>query len=551
MKQDTRLSPGADGQDRIIVIGLDSADPDLVQMWAKAGRLPFMSSLIESGVWARLLSTRALFGDSPWPTFNTSVSPAKHGFYNFQQMKRGTTDIIRIDARHCRYLPFWWLLRNAGKQVAVFDIPKTYPLEGIDGIQIAAWGEHYPLLTMSSLPPALAKELSARFGTYRHPKEIVNPTRITQELRIYDTLMSNLEKKLEATRFLMAQHDWDLFISVFAEAHYAGHQFFHHCEKRHWAHDPKKAVKLGDTVQNIYSALDSALATLLQGALDKATVFIVSVHGIETNFSGNFFMPAILEKLGFQVAAAPVNDGKGPRSVMDLSRGLREKFIPRPVREFINDRIVPQSFHDQMSSHQFSSSIDWKKTKAFFLPSDHFQGFISINLKGREPWGVIHPGAEFEEACNHVCDELKRLVNPETGKSAVKEAVQISRIYKGENRYLLPDVVIQWADDGPINQLYHPSFGLIEEPYGELRKSQHSADGFMIAAGKHIHQKATVLTGASTMDLGPTILYLMGQTVPNDMDGKVLVDLIDEDFKRNNEVKYGNRPLVVPEEMRL
>jgi len=93
----------------------------------------------------------------------------------------------------------------------------------------------------------------------------VRPKRISQEVRIYNTLMSNIEKKIEATRFLMAQEDWDLFITVFAESHYAGHQLYHHFQRSHWAYDPKRAARLGDTLPRTYSELDSALATLLKG----------------------------------------------------------------------------------------------------------------------------------------------------------------------------------------------------------------------------------------------------------------------------------------------
>jgi type I phosphodiesterase/nucleotide pyrophosphatase len=121
------------GKHRVMVIGLDSVDPDLVLRWSQEGRLPFLHSLMQSGVWTRLISTHDIFNDSPWPTFNTGVSPGKHGFYNHIQFRRGTTEIFRSDARSCYYLPFWWLLRGAGKKVAVFDVPKTYPLPGIEG----------------------------------------------------------------------------------------------------------------------------------------------------------------------------------------------------------------------------------------------------------------------------------------------------------------------------------------------------------------------------------------------------------------------------------
>jgi predicted AlkP superfamily phosphohydrolase/phosphomutase len=536
-------------RNKIIIIGLDSFDPDLLQKWSTEGRLPFLKTLMESGVWARLLSTSGIFPDSPWPSFNTGVSPAKHAYYNLIQLKRGTTEIIRVDARYCRYLPFWWLLRGAGKKAAIFDVPKTYPIEGIDGVQVAAWGEHYPLLKQSSLPPDLARELSARFGKYPHTKEIHNPKRISQEVKIYENIMRNIERKVEATQFLMAQEDWDLFVTVFGESHYAGHQFFHHFERTHWAHSQAGAARLSETLPNTYSELDKALAELFKGASDSRTIFIVSVHGIETNHSGNHLMPRVLEGLGYQVRAANEEKAGGAFGFFDLTRVLRN-LIPQQIRDLINEKIVPQSFHDDLFAHQFSSGIDWKKTKAFFLPSDHFQGFISINLKGREPFGVVSPGAEYEEVCNQLSYELSKLVNSRTGNRAVRSVVQVSKIYQGKNLFNLPDIVIQWAEEGEIKQLHHPRFGLIKEDPLTYRKSQHTADGFMIAVGENINKNA-VLNGASTMDLAPTILYLMGQEIPNDMDGQVLLDLVTPEFRNNNEVKYGERSLVNPHEIRF
>lgn len=507
-----------------------------------------MSSLLESGVWRKLVSIGSVFSDAPWLSFNTGVLAGKHGSYNFLQLKRGTTDIVRMNARSCRYLPFWSLLQNTDKKAAVFDVPKTYPIAGIDGIQISAWGEEYPLLKQCSLPKGLVEELSARFGRYTHTKEIINPSRISHELRKYNTLMSNIKKKLKAVQFIREREDWDLFMTSFGEAHYANHLFFHHFNKSHWAYDPKKATRLSDALPNIYSELDSALATLLKGVSDRATIFIVSVHGIATNYSANHLMPSVLEKLGFQ-ARADQNNDPGNLSEKTLLQGLRN-LIPTQIRDFINDWIVPQSFHDKMLSQQFSSSIDWQKTKAFFLPISHFQGFISINLKGRELCGVVQPGAEYEEICNQICDELKLLVNPETGKPAIREVIRASQIFPGENLYNLPEIIIQWAEDGLINQLQHPKFGLISERRHDLRKTQHSGEGFMIAAGKHIN-KAAILNRVSSLDLAPTILYLMGQSIPDYMDGRVLLELIDEKFKWNNKVKYGKKPLAVFQEMGL
>jgi len=40
------------------------------------------------------------------------------------------------------------------------------------------------------------------------------------------------------------------------------------------------------------------------------------------------------------------------------------------------------------------------------------------------------------------------------------------------------------------------------------------------------------------MDIAPTILYLMGQPVPKNMDGKVLMDIVEDKFKEHHSLNY-------------
>lgn len=42
------------------------------------------------------------------------------------------------------------------------------------------------------------------------------------------------------------------------------------------------------------------------------------------------------------------------------------------------------------------------------------------------------------------------------------------------------------------------------------------------------------------MDLAPTILYLKGNKIPEDMDGRVLEEIITEKFLKENDIKYNN-----------
>jgi predicted AlkP superfamily phosphohydrolase/phosphomutase len=532
---------------KVIVIELDACDPHLVRQWSKEGRLPFLTSLIERGTWVDLVSGHGFFPDAPWTVFNTGVVPAKTGFFNFLQLKRGTTDIIRVGAYDVKRYPFWWLLRDSGKKVAVFDAPKTYPIEGLHGVQVAGWGEHYPLIESCSLPADLLREVVAKFGVYRRTGEIPYPKRPSIERRLRDTIRYALDRKLKATQFLMDQEDWDLFVGAFGESHYAGHQFYHHFDRSHWAHDPAWARTLHDALPTVYMELDAALGTLLQGVSADTTLFVVSVHGIDTNYSRNHLMPVVLEKLGWQVPADTAQADADHLRTFKLTQSLRN-LMPQSLRDWINTHVVPESFHDQVCADQFRRHLDWKRSRAFFLPSDHFQGFISVNVQGREPFGTVRPGDEYDAVCAELITELKRLTDPDTGTPAVRDAVQVAKIYRGEYLFNLPDIVIYWAEDGGNTRLHHPKFGVVSDATFKLRKSQHTQDGFLIAVGKHIDPNAPI-TEAHILDVAPTLLHLFGETVPNDMDGTVLLDLLDEEFKRGHEVKYGDRPLVVPRAM--
>ncbi|WP_412069240.1 alkaline phosphatase family protein [Rubrivirga sp. IMCC43871] len=509
----------------LVLLGLDACDVDLMQRWADDGRMPFLKSLLETGAFVRLDSTRRLFGDSPWPTANTGTTPAKHAFYNHLQLQRGTTWIERVDAHHCRVLPFWSYLRGTGVKLGALDVPKTFPIDGVDGVQICAWGEHYQLLkTAASEPPSAVDDIERRFGPYPHPPEVTVTRSHRQERGIYDTLSANLEKKRQATEYLLGLDDWDLFISVFSEIHYAGHQFYHHCHPGHWAHNPSTPDDLKDALPRIHSELDAALASVFEHLPENTTYLVFSVHGLETNVSANHLLHDILEKLGYLLPAQHPAPEDLLGRVLQQTRKLRE-FIPDAARRFINTHLVSEAAHDRAHASAFSHGIDWDQTRAFPLEGDHFQGFVSANLKGREPHGTVEKGADLDALLDEIRVELKQLVNVETGEPAVHDVVRISDVYPGPSAEELPDLVVQWAGEGPIRAVRHPRVGTVSMEGFALRQTQHAPDGFLIAGGPRIRAEAE-LDRASTLDLAPTILHLLGQPVPDDLDGQVLSDLL-------------------------
>ena len=128
-------------------------------------------------------------------------------------------------------------------------------------------------------------------------------------------------------------------------------------------------------------------------------------------------------------------------------------------------------------------------------------------------------------------------MNINTGRSAVREVLRVDRVHEGEYLDELPDVVVIWRGDAPINGLRSPRIGEVKGRNFHERTGSHRPYGFLLAAGNHIASKGRV-EGGSIMDIAPTILYLMGEPVPKDMDGQVMLHIIDDVFKQNNPVRY-------------
>jgi len=73
----------------------------------------------------------------------------------------------------------------------------------------------------------------------------------------------------------------------------------------------------------------------------------------------------------------------------------------------------------------------------------------------------------------------------------------------------------------------------------DVATASHAAapEGFFLAVGDGIRPGAA-LHGASVLDVAPTLLYLMGLPVARDMEGRVLTEMLDDGFARENPLTF-------------
>jgi predicted AlkP superfamily phosphohydrolase/phosphomutase len=299
-------------------------------------------------------------------------------------------------------------------------------------------------------------------------------------------------------------------------------------DKEHPAHNPEIVKKIENIFLKVFTAIDDWIAKFIQ-INPEADVLVFSGSGMGPNYSGWHLLPEVLKKLGM----TSVSNGNGSEK-----SGFK-KFLPskkwgayriRKVEDTLSlnvietlRRIIPRRIWDYSTRAILFAASDWKTSKAFSLPNDN-SGAIRINLKGREPNGIVEPGEEYDELCNFLTNELLQLINIDSKTNAVEEVIRVDKIFKGDNLHDLPDLIVKWKVDKPVRGFQSPSVGTIYGENPERRSGGHRSISFFTGSGPDFSE-GKILDHINLLDIPPTILHLLGVDVPQDYDGNVIHDM--------------------------
>jgi predicted AlkP superfamily phosphohydrolase/phosphomutase len=161
----------------------------------------------------------------------------------------------------------------------------------------------------------------------------------------------------------------------------------------------------------------------------------------------------------------------------------------------------------------------WPSMKAFALPS-FSEGYVRINLKGREPQGIVDP-ADYHTLCDELEAQLYALREPRTDIPLVDHIVRPRQDPLDRNPKLPDaDLIVVWQEKYATDVADSPDYGRIG-PFPPYRAGSHRAEGFILATGSNIQPDSSSSDG-HVLDLAPTILDLMGAPIPEHLEGKPL-----------------------------
>jgi predicted AlkP superfamily phosphohydrolase/phosphomutase len=531
-------------KDKVVVLGLDGATFDVMMPWIEAGRMPHIQRLMKKGCYGNLESTIHPMSPQAWTSFITGKNAGKHGIFDFTWRKPRSYEVQLTNATFREGKSLWRILSDKGKSVGVINVPMTYPPEEVNGFVIS--GMDAPGVNSNfTYPPEVYEEILDHFGRYIIGQRLWEFSRRGKEKDLLSALKDMIQLRTDVSLHFLKDRKPDFFMVVYRATDVVQHIFWKYYDPNHPLH-PGKSDGLETAIYEVYKEVDTAVGRITKTLDDDTSVIVISDHGAGGYSDRSVYLNSWLESEGFltyvdrpRKRGIVLNDRL--EQYLLSAKGRLARHVP-PKLKLDLQRMFPQLF-DKVASISYFSNIDWSKTTVY---SEEIRTSLWINLKGREPRGIVAP-EDYETLRDELIERLKNFKDPETSEPVFAKVYKKEELYEGPFLDRAPDLVLLQGQKAyeliPRSSLNVKVRKALRTPAsGEYKRDTkpsggHRLNGILIAEGKYFKVEQEV-TDNRIMDLAPTILYLMGLPVPADMDGRVMTDIFSDDFLDEYKVEY-------------
>jgi len=488
---------------RVLVIGLDGATPEIMFKLAEKGDLSNIKDLISHGAYGKLKSTIPPLSPTAWASLATGVNPGKHGIYGYSVSRNVYEEgFPRISLENMGVYTIWELASLYGKKVCVISYPFTYPPKPVNGILLSGMGA--PRSRNFVYPAELEKFLVDEIGYYPD----YDRKCLTDE-KLYDEEMNRYISGVHrAAKHFLQHFDWDLLVAVFVEPDTAQHFFWHRMDK----------------ILKCYVEMDHIVGDLVKIARsidEKTHIFIISDHGGRP-------LNKLVVLNNWLIKEGWLKLRKRALSEILRKFGINRENIKRILERVRLSKIVKETGLKASwlpSKTKGIWDIDWDKTLAY---AHQTYGQIFIN------YDKVKTREDIIRLANQIANKLKDLTDPEDGQLIVKEIYLKHQIFSGSRAYDAPDIYVV-PNDGYDFIAFHPQSDMNSLILQSPRSGTHSQEGIIICNGPGI--KKGLCIDASIVDIAPTVLYLLDIPIPTYIDGKPLLEILEDNLRSKHALK--------------
>jgi predicted AlkP superfamily phosphohydrolase/phosphomutase len=504
----------------VLLIALDGATFDVIDPLIAQGRLPAFEALLRRGARGSLRSSYPAVTPPAFASILTGCNPGRHGVYDFFSRLPDSYEFQPSHGGMMNAEPLHRIADRHGVPSVTMNTPMTYPPAPLQhGVVVS--GLETPPRSPFTHPAALQAELR---DAVEYRIELDRWYRRGEEREMMESIESLADTHRRAALHLMRTREWRLFTVTLRAPDHAQHYFWRFYERDYPGYDAARDARFAGLVPRAYELCDQAIGELAREAGDDTAIIVVSDHGFgrETKM---VHLSNWLEREGY----LRFQQGAGGRVKHALFRaGMTVDNVMAVLSKLRLERLFTGTSRTTKASvfrRAFLSydDIDWSRTQAYARGQI---GQIFLNVRGREPWGIIAPGEEYRRTRGELIARLSELRDAENGATVVERCHVREELYSGEQAAAAPDIVIDWK--GMEYWAYDVITGgrKIISPNLPTRSGGHRMEGIFIAAGTGVRH--ATIAGATVEDVAPTALRLLGVAAPP-MDGRALTEVLETD----------------------
>ncbi|MHB1132745.1 MAG: alkaline phosphatase family protein [Chloroflexota bacterium] len=297
----------------------------------------------------------------------------------------------------------------------------------------------------------------------------------------------------DAGTYLLKNKPWDLYFM-----HIHTPDWMHHTISvdldPHTAQHPEQIPQFEWLEQQLYMGVDRAVGRILECADEKTLVVVVSDHGAKPK-GQDFNVNEILEAAGLLVY----------ETSQEQAAGAQAWYLP--------------------TDSQKAREVDWTKTKAIGQRRVH----VYVNVKGRDPQGIVAPGEEFERVQEQIIKALYEWNDPRSGDKPIALAL------KNQDARVLGQFGPRTGD---VIFAITPRFG---REHGEQLPTATwgvgDIHGLFIMKGPGVKQGAEIERTVYLADITPTICHLTELPIPAQAEGSILYQALEDPDAQVKEIQ--------------
>lgn len=280
---------------KVLLIGIDGLEWDIMGPMIESGRLPNLSRLVSEGAWGELRSLKYLESPMIWTSISTGKVPEKHGITGFTTKAGAKHEGAVLTANFREARTIWDILGEKGHTVGVVMWLVTWPAEPVNGYLVSDyikydWKNAGRKQEETTYPPELADELlpmvvrpddipDSRIARYVNGS-MADAARFAGRLHTLKNCISP-DETAEAISLRLAHTRPTDFTTVYMGGiDMVCHQFW--VDAYPGSGPPvsdRESELFGQVIERYYDKADSTVGRFLELADENTTVIVNSDHG--------------------------------------------------------------------------------------------------------------------------------------------------------------------------------------------------------------------------------------------------------------------------------